>query len=216
MFCFLLRFISFNILYHGLFRIAHGTNSCVWVFTLSSGWSVASCSVMFMERSPSGGLFSLSTSVAWALEVFLQSALLLFARYFRQGLRCSRASFHAECLGPTALVVWAQGPPPPGGSPPPPAAPWQRQASLPAPWAGWWGFSSPSFSKYIHSPGMTQAQGSIWSLQGTKTEALAWISLVSTSPPHLELQTFSSCAHCSERSSFSFLIPMDFCFFLRT
>lgn len=82
------------------------------------------------------------------LEVFLQH--FAFVYQVLQGVQGPRASFHVECLGPTALVVGAQGAASLGDPSPPAAALWQRQASLPVPWAGRWGFSNPSYTKFIH------------------------------------------------------------------
>lgn len=95
-----------------------------------------------------GLVFPLRNCVAWVLEVFLQH--FAFVCQVLREVQGPRASFHVECLSPPALVVGTRGAAFLRDPSPPAAAAWQRQASLPAPWAGRWGVSNPSYTKFIH------------------------------------------------------------------
>lgn len=69
---------------------------------------------------------------------FSLETLLLSAGYTRH--TCPRANFYVEHLGPGGMSPEASC-----RLPPPPALPPQKEAAMPAPWTGKWGFSNPSF-----------------------------------------------------------------------
>lgn len=202
-----------SILFYGLFWIAHGVLILV---SKSSDSPRVECCLVLCHVSRWGLLvggvegvlvFPVSTCVTWALEVFLENSLLSSAWYFRRRGVPGHVPLDVAlpcCSGGASLGL---------------GAPLHHQqhrgrdrllCQLP----GLVGRVSLTlfFSKCICSTGFLWAQGFVWSLQSTETQALAR-SLTSISPPRPELPSPSSSVHCSEfgpflisdSSGFSFL-----------
>lgn len=104
---------------------------------------------VYGEVTFGGPIFPGSTCVACALEVCISTEHLAFVYRLLLGLLGPRAG---ACWGPSP-TLWCTSPASCSSWGSASVAPWQRRASLPALWAGRWGFASPSFTERMHSPG---------------------------------------------------------------